>query len=137
MTKKEQAAMKAAIDRAELLAALRWTAQVEKDVPPPGAGGYSEGWTYNAYSMVVEIGWSTSVCHGTGRAPKSYKERIGKSASQNARWMYSTEAKAYAAMRNELEKMAAEKLLKVDRLMQAASDSVELVNNIETGEVEG
>lgn len=116
MTKKELAAMQAAIDRAELLAALRWTAPVAKDVPPPTDGGYSEGWTYNAHSLVVERGWSTSVSHGSGTVPERDKYRSG---SQNARWMFSTEARALAAMRYELETMAAEKLMKCDRRMQA------------------
>jgi len=120
MTKKEQAAMKEAIDRAETLAALRWTAPVEKDVPPPKDGGYSEGWIYNAHSFVVERGWSDSVSHGSGEAPERGKYRIG---SQNARWMFSTKAKAVAAMRHELENMAAEKLLKCDRILRAVSDA--------------
>lgn len=115
MTKKEQAAMQAAIDRAELLAALRWTSPVERDVPPP-SDGYSEGWTYNAYSKRVERGWSKCVSHGSGPVPVDGRYT---SASQGAQWMYSTEAKALAAMRHELETMAAKSLLEVDRKLAA------------------
>lgn len=123
MTKKEQAAMQAAIDRAELLAALRWTAPVAKDVPPPTAGGYSEGWIYNAYSKCVERGWSTAVSHGSGPAPAPGERHT--SGSQGARRMFSTEAKALAAMRHELETRAAEVLLKCDRCMRALAPNEE------------
>lgn len=115
MTKKEQAEMKAAIDRADLLASLRWTAPVKKDVPPPDSGGYSEGWDFNAYSMVVDLWWSTSVTHGSGPAPIAGKHRSG---SQNARWLFSTKAKALAAMRFEIETQSAQKLMKLDRLLR-------------------
>ena len=60
MTKKEQAAMEAAINRAETLAALRWTAPVQRDVDVP-MNGYSEGWDYNSYSQIVFRGWSSSM----------------------------------------------------------------------------
>lgn len=118
MTKKEQAAMQAAIDRAELLAALRWTGPVAKDVAPPKKG-YSEGWTFNAYSMRVEQGWNDSFAHGSGPAPTDGRFRSG---SQQPQWMFSTEAKALAAMRHEVEIEAAQKLLKIDRLIRKLSD---------------
>ena len=111
MTKKEQAEMKAAIDRAETLAALRWTAPVERDVEVPQQG-YSEGWDYNAYTMRVWQGWSDRVYHGKGKAPVGYKDRNG---SQGSLRMYSTEARALAAMRHELEQKFAADLLSVDR----------------------
>ena len=50
MTKKEKAAIQAAIDRAETLASLRWTWPVVRDVGVP-LQGYSEGWDYNAHSQ--------------------------------------------------------------------------------------
>lgn len=112
MTKKEQAAMQAAIDRAELLAALRWTSPVNEDVPPPTDGGYSEGWTFHAHSGIVERKWSGSAFNGRGPAPE---RGTHKSGQQGSIWMFSTQEKALSAMRNELEKMAAEELLAVDR----------------------
>ena len=112
MNKKEQAEMKAAIDRADLLAALRWTAPVAFDVPPLKDGTYSEGWTFNTYTKTVVPGWSTSVRHGSGPAPDGNKYCSG---SQNAQWMYSTEALALAAMRHELELSAAKTLMDIDR----------------------
>ena len=112
MTKKEEAAMQAAIDRAETLAALRWTGPVERDVGVP-LQGYSEGWDYNVHSGRVWFGWSDRVGHGTGPAPTG-SDRY-RSGSQGSRRMFSTQAKALAAMRHEMEQKAAADLMKVDR----------------------
>ena len=116
MTKKEQAAFQAAIDRAELLAALRWTSPVEPDVPiPEKFGEYAEGWAFNTYSMIVTQAWTTTVSHGSGFAPKS--SSYSRNASQGAQRLYSTQAKAIQAMRHELEIQAAKKLLECDQLL--------------------
>ena len=117
MTKKEQEAMRAAIDRAETLAALRWTAPVARDVGIP-LQGYSEGWDYNAHSMRVWVGWSGQVVHGQGTAPKDGQRHYN--GSQGSRRMFSTQALALAAMRHEMEQKAAADLLKVDRQIAAA-----------------
>lgn len=118
MTKKEQAAMQAAIDRAETLAALRWTNPVKRDVDVP-KDGYSHGWDYNAWNMNVFIGWSSRVSHGIGAAPDAGKHKTG---SQQPRRYYSTEALALAAMRHEIELKVAADLLKIDRQIAAALD---------------
>ena len=115
MTKKEQAEMQAALDRAETLAALRWTAPVRPDLDVPEKG-YSEGWGYNSYSQRVFTSWSGCVSHGTGPAPTEGNYR---SASQGARRLYSTEALALAAMRHDIELKAAADLLKIDRQIAA------------------
>ena len=117
MTKKEQAAMQAAIDRAETLAALRWTGPVEPDVAPPKYGeGYTQGWSFNAHSATVDFGWSSSIYHGRGEAPKEGEFRSG---SQQPRWFFSSETLALQALRHVLEKRAAESLLAVDRRIAA------------------
>ena len=118
MTKKEKAEMQAALDRAETLAALRWTAPVVRDVGVP-KDGYSEGWDYNSYSRIVFRGWSSGVTHGKGPAPTPGAMRT-VSASQGARRLYSTEALALAAMRHEIEQRAAADLLRIDRQIAAA-----------------
>ncbi|MFN9185114.1 MAG: hypothetical protein ACK5WG_00950 [Betaproteobacteria bacterium] len=123
MTKKEQAAMQAAIDRAETLAALRWTWPVERDVGVP-LQGHSEGWDYNANSQRVWKGWSDRVAHGEGKAPEAGKYRSG---AQGSRRMFSTEARALAAMRHEIEQRAAADLMKVDRQIAAAMQAGEAV----------
>jgi hypothetical protein len=112
MTKKEQADMKAAIDRAETLAALRWTMPVKRDVAPP-ANGFSEGWDFNDYMKSVRPGWSNSIFHGEGSAPKEGERRF--SATQNPRSLYSTKAMALAALRHGVEKKAAHDLMQIDR----------------------
>ena len=119
MTKKEQAAMNAAIDRADTLAALRWTAPVRRDVGIPETG-YSQGWDYNAYTQIVFHGWSGPVSHGKGPASEAGKYR---SASQQPRRYYSTQALALAAMRHEIEQKAAADLLKIDRQIAALQES--------------
>lgn len=123
MTKKEQAAMQAAIDRAETLAALRWTWPVVRDVGVP-LQGYSEGWDYNAHSQRVWQGWSDRVAHGEGAAPEAGKYRSG---SQGSRRMFSTKALALAAMRYEMEQKAAADLMRVDRQIAAAMQACEAV----------
>lgn len=116
MNKKEKAAMQAAIDSAETLAALRWTSPVQRDVDVP-KDGYSQGWDYNAWTKTVFIGWSSAVSHGAGAAPK-----VGTCGSgcQLPRRYYSTETLALAAMRHEIEQKAAADLLKIDRQIAAA-----------------
>jgi hypothetical protein len=119
MTKKEQAEMKAAIDRADTLAALRWTNPVRRNVDVP-QDGYSQGWDYNAYTREVFMGWSGIVSHGKGPAPEVGKHRSG---SQQPRRYYSTQALALAAMRHEIEQKAAADLLKIDRQIAALQKS--------------
>ena len=111
--------MQAAIDRADTLAALRWTNPVQRDVGVPKEG-YSQGWDYNAYTREVFIGWSGAVSHGTGPAPEAGAHRSG---SRGFRRYYSTEALALAAMRHEVELKTAGDLLKIDRQIAAALDT--------------
>lgn len=120
MTKKEKAAFEAAIKKAETLAALRWTQPVERDVPPPsydiGGATYTEGWDYNIYNCSVGKCWSEYTAHGSGEYPGRDRRQMG-GASQGARRLFSTEAKAWAAMRHELEQKAAESLWEVDNAL--------------------
>jgi len=118
MTKKEQAAMQAAIDKAETLAALRWTAPVAKDVPPPPPeNGYTEGWEFNTYKKSVDPYWSSCIYHGQGAAPNGNDRFF--SGSQNPKSLYSTKLLALMALRHEVEKEAATSLMRIDRLIAA------------------
>lgn len=114
MTKKEKAAMDAAILRAETLAALRWTGPVAFDVPAPVYGeGYKTG-----FSIDGNPAWSNSVTHGSGQCPK-----VGdyyRIASQKSSAMFSTRLLALRALRHEEEKMAAAEILKIDIQIAAA-----------------
>jgi hypothetical protein len=120
MTKKEQAAMQAAIDKAETLAALRWTEPVAKDVPPPEKG-YTEGWEFNIYTKAVDPYWSSCIYHGQGPAPKDGNCYDG--GRQNPRKLYSTKLLALMALRHEVEKEAATSLMRIDRLIEAEKGS--------------
>lgn len=124
MTKKERAEFDAAIERAEILGALRWTqtAPVPRDVPPPGSGcgNYVCGWSYNSYSGTVYKSWSRVVSNGTG-VPK---EGCYTSGSQGAISQFSTEKLAYQALRHELEVQYAKKLLEIDRKIKALDQKV-------------
>ena len=121
MTKKEKAAFDAAIKESQLLAALRFTQPVERDVKPPSEWKceYSEGWDFNAHSARVWQGWSTTVSHGTGPAPKKGDRHYN--GSQNARSMFSSEVLALRAMRYEMEQKFAEQLRQVDDRIKAVT----------------
>lgn len=114
MTKKEKAEFDAAIYRAELLGALRWTSEVKKDIAPPGpliSNDYVTGWDYNSNSMIAGKAWTSSYSHGNG-------EICGKHGSQYAKRLFSTKKLALMAMRNEIEKEAAKKLLLIDKMIK-------------------
>jgi hypothetical protein len=116
MTRKEKAEMRAAIEKAELLAALRWTSQVERDVAPPESySGHSEGWDFNSYNKKVFKAWSENVSNGTGEYQPVGKNRIG---SQGSVWLFSTRKRALAAMRQDIETKSARELLEIDRMMK-------------------
>ena len=128
MTKKEKAAFDAAIKKAETLAALRWTSPVKKDVLPPNVNEpstnrYTKGWVFNSYNMSVSTAWSSCIHHGSGEPPGNGKHG---SSSQMPICMYSTKAKALAALRHELENKYARDLYEIDKLIQQDStdDSV-------------
>ena len=118
ISKKERAEFDAALLEARTLAALRWTCPVKPDVPPPRTiQGYSEGWDFNVHSERVWIGWSTCVSHGNTPAPKDGERHYN--GSQNSRAMYSTKALALAALRYEVENLAANRLRDVDDQIRA------------------
>ena len=119
MTKKEKAEIDALIQRAELLAALRWSTAVLPDVAPPEIGlnvRYSNGWLFNAYSLSVEQAWSASTSHGYGVIDPQSRYTSG---SQNPSWLFSTQERALLAMRHAVEHDSAAKLLKIDKMIEA------------------
>lgn len=107
-------AEKAELEKAKTVAALRWTAPVAFDVPVPGHGEPpATGWAFNDYAMSVEQGWSCRLYHGRGTAPASRM-----SGSQGSRRMFSSRLRALQAMRHELEKQAADKLRRIDQMIE-------------------
>ena len=111
MTKKEKLEFEDAINRANMLAALRWTAPVSRDVLAPTSTktAHSTGWDFNSFSGRVIQSWSGFGSHGTGCEPGTC------SASQGAINLFSTRARALAAMRHELELKYAKSLLLIDQ----------------------
>jgi hypothetical protein len=119
MTKKEQAEFDAALDRANTLAALRWTWPVEKDVPvPSGWAESTTGWDFNAYSVKVEQMWSEASSHGPGAM------RAGI-ASQRGCELFSTRLLALRALRHAVENDSAGKLRKIDEQIELENSKKE------------
>jgi hypothetical protein len=119
MTKKEQREVQERIDRAERIAALRWSDRIEPDVPKPEVFGKpTSGWDFNAYAKRVWPAWSTSITHGEGTYSGNRP-----SGSQGGRGLYSTRELALRALRYEVACMAAVELLKIDRAISEAQAS--------------
>lgn len=115
MTKKEKEALEAALT----VAALRTTTDVSPDVPPPTGGGLSKGFAVvgeRSDYMRVEPACSSSVHHGVGHQDKT--------TSQNARHLYSTKMLALKALRRAIERDCAERLRRVDRMIEVESSNV-------------
>lgn len=113
MTKKEKEVFDAALLRAEILIALRWTIPSEPDIPIPQVG-MTTGWLYNLVSRKVYEAWSHSKCHGDMPYTPRYEQY------KNGAALYSTKVRALAAMRHAIEEQAALDLLSVDnRILRA------------------
>jgi len=112
MTKKERAEFDAAIAKAKLLAALRWTSIVQKDVPKPVEyGESSEGFDFNSDAARIDHQWSEYIRHGD--MPKT-----NRTAYQEGKRLFSTRLLALRAMRHEVEIECARKLLNIDKQIE-------------------
>lgn len=113
MTKKEKAMVEALLT----VAALRPTADVERDVPPPDAGSsfgaLSTGWDFagerSDWPRVCEA-CSSYLYHGI--------DSHTKTRSHGSRHLFSTKLRALRALRREIERQCAERLRKVDRMIE-------------------
>lgn len=114
MTKKEIAEHQRIVEELELLAALRWTHPVQKDVFPPQCDGSVSGWVFNSGSWgrqaSVKMSWSECCAHGDGERRKEFF-----SASQLGIAMYSSEILAWKAARHAVERESADRLRHIDR----------------------
>jgi hypothetical protein len=121
-TQKVKAAVEAQIADFKLKLALHWTPTVSTDVPVPtmscaGAMTLATGWMTGGgfeYGR-VEVACSSSVCHSFGH--------VDQTNSQGARPLYSTRLKALQALRNEIERAAAMRLLRLDLEIEAEEKS--------------
>lgn len=113
MSKKEREAFAELERNLRITAALRWTEKVAPDVPRPERD-FTSGYTFNAYSQIVDCAWSTPGAHGIGHVSPDAQRARGVSGRQNSISLYSSRLLALRAMRYELEMECAIKLAKVD-----------------------
>lgn len=112
ITKKEKEALEAAL----MAAALRTTEDVSPDVPPPSISGrkkLSKGWAVvgeRGDHGRVELACSSSMYHGIGRQDET--------SSKGALHLYSTKLLALKALRRAVERDCAERLRRVDRMIE-------------------
>ena len=115
MTKKDKEALEAALTAS----ALRTTSDVAPDVPPPlGVCGLSKGFAVVAERSEycrVEPACSSSVYHGIGQQEKT--------TSQKAKHLYSTKMLALKALRRAVERDCADRLRRVDRMIEEESSN--------------
>jgi hypothetical protein len=115
MTKTEQQQLAAARESARLCRALRWSDYgTTPDLPIPRTG-YTEGWTFNAYTARVERAWSERNAHGSGPYPTNGKQRYGV---QGGLALFSSRLRALAALRRMVELDAARKLSTLDEQIE-------------------
>lgn len=107
MNKKEKEQYEAALLQAEMLAALRWTASVEPDMPIP-TEGVTYGWLFNTTSKHIYAAWSQPKLHGDMPYMPKYGFKGGIA-------LYSTKYRALAAMRHAVEQQTALDLLNIDK----------------------
>lgn len=118
MSKKEKAEFDAALYKAKILGALRWTTGVEPDVMPPvsGISQLRAGYLYNKYGDgEIRDACTSTIYHSYGRNDKT--------TTQGSRALYSTRLLAAQALRHELELDAAKKLAKCDALIESLTTS--------------
>jgi hypothetical protein len=111
ITKKEQAAIDKRIEDLMRVAALRWTSPVEPDVAISETG-LAKGFCYWAKGdwPRVEVGCSSLDYHSRGIDDRT--------TSHGRIPLYSTRLLALKAMRHEVETLCAEKLMRIDRMIE-------------------
>jgi len=116
MTKKEQQMVADLQHEVRLAKALRLTQRVEPDVPVPTSFstdclsfGYIPIGAQSDYPR-VEVACSSSGYHAVGRTDRT--------TSQGARRLFSTRLLALRALRYEVEQKVAQKLAKIDKMIE-------------------
>ena len=116
MNKREQAEMESLKQQLREAKALRFTEDVERDVPIPDGGDVSQGWDFcgpRQYNRVYEA-WSKHSSHGTG-------QYCPNSGSQNGVKLFSTKLLALRALRRYAEIMHAADLAGIDSMIESES----------------
>lgn len=113
MTKAERALVEQLRSDLALLSAFRLTGPVERDLLPPTdyfSQGLSRGWDYNLHSMSVGKACSSAVHHGRGWE---------RTSSQKPLALFSTEERAWRALRRAVELQALRHLADIDEAIEA------------------
>lgn len=98
-----------------IAAAFHRTQPVEKDVDiPERSYDLAKGWLFNSYNASVSKACSSAVHH----CPHDDE----KTTSQMPRRLFSTKLRALRALRYEVEKESAEKLAKIDLMIEEESE---------------
>jgi hypothetical protein len=114
MTKKEREEMEALRRELAIASAFRMTDPVDRDLPPPtDFSDLSRGWDFNAHNRSVEKACSSCVHHGSGW------ERTN---TQRPAHLYSTERRAWLALRYAIARQAAAHLAEIDARIAALKE---------------
>ena len=108
MTKRELVELELLKLEVELHKSFHMTEGLKPDVPPPTEPNtLTRGWTYNEHSMRVLTACSSIVSHGL--------DSTTTTTSQRPIHLYSTQEKAYRALRSVLERKYAHHLMIIDK----------------------
>jgi hypothetical protein len=112
MNKKELAE----VEPLKVKLALRFTEKIEPDLKKPEAFAkeMTKGWHFNSHSLLVGKACSTSINHSTWGDEKT--------TTQGGINMFSSRLLAIKAMRHEVEKECAEKLRKIDIMIEKENE---------------
>jgi hypothetical protein len=112
LSKKQQEELARQQREERIREALHWTEEADgPDVPPPT--GWRElvtGYMFNAHYLRVDVACTGPVTHAI--------ERTDRTTTQGARSLYSTRERALRALRNVVERECAERLEKIDRMIE-------------------
>lgn len=116
LSKKAQEELEKQQRETHIRAALHWTEEAEgPDVQPPSIGnGLATGFLFNAYTNRVDEACTSSGFHSAYRS-----DRV---TSQGSRALYSTRLRALLALRNAVERECAERLAKIDQMIEEAGN---------------
>lgn len=122
MNKSEKARMEALEQQLREAKALRWTDPVTPDIPPPEGGSMRETSGFAALGSLqygrVEPASSSCVAHGRGYSTRAEQQKAGSSGSQRPIHLFSTKLLALRALRNSMEREAAQRIAIIDKMIE-------------------
>lgn len=131
MTKKEKEHWRMLLEKVEIIAALRWSDNVEPDLSPEkdiekdqingiySSNKYISGFIYNSYAKSVEEWWSSRIYSGPGL---EMPEKLGIYSRKPSR-LFSTKLLALRALRYDLCRRFARELWEIDKRIEQEEGS--------------